>query len=219
MDASFALSNYWSSEQSRQQVQHYVSELEQAIKGTFHAVSHMVELRDPYTAGHEQRVGIIAKAIAKEMGLPDSQCDALELIGLVHDIGKISIPAEILSKPTRLSPMEQELVKGHAQAGYDILKNVHLDSPVAETILQHHERLDGSGYPRGLKGEEILLEARIIAVADVLEAMSSHRPYRPALGINAAIEELLRGRDKQYDAHVVDALMRLINEKNFHLPS
>ncbi|MCL9683948.1 MASE3 domain-containing protein [Legionella maioricensis] len=205
-------------EHAREQINDYVIKLEQAIKGTFNAVSHMVELRDPYTAGHERRVGLIAKAIAKEIGWPQARCDALELMGLVHDIGKISVPAEILSKPTQLSTTEKEMMRGHAQAGYEILKDIKFDSPVAETILQHHERMDGSGYPRGLKGDQIIPEARVIAVADVLESMSSHRPYRPALGLEAAIDELLRGRDKIYDAEVVDAMIRLIREKGYQIP-
>lgn len=205
-------------EQARQQINNYVMKLENAIKGTFKAVSNMVELRDPYTSGHEERVGIIAKAIAKELGWADARCDSIELIGLVHDIGKISIPAEILSKPGRLTATEMQLVRGHAEAGYQILKDIELNAPVAEAIFQHHERMDGSGYPRGLKGEQILPEARVIAVADVLEAMSSHRPYRPALGLEAALDELTRGRDKLYDGEVVDAALRLIREKNYQLP-
>lgn len=202
---------------AREQIDLYVTQLEAAIKGTFLAVSTMVELRDPYTAGHERRVGLIAKAIAQELGWPAKRCASLELMGLVHDIGKISIPAEILSKPTRLTDLEMELMKRHPQAGYDILKDVPLKEPVAEVILQHHERLDGSGYPRGLKGAEILPEARVIAVADVLEAMSSHRPYRPSLGIDAAVEELKRGRGIQYDAEIVDAALRLIDAKKLSL--
>ncbi|KTD45532.1 metal dependent phosphohydrolase [Legionella rubrilucens] len=138
-------------------------------------------------------------------------------MGLVHDIGKISIPAEILVKPVRLTSIEMELIKGHAQTGYDILKDVHFDAPVAEVILQHHERLDGSGYPRGLKGNDILPETRVISVADVLEAMSSHRPYRPALGIEAAVAEIQRGRGLQYDADVVDAALKLIHDNRLPL--
>ena len=204
-------------EHAREQIDRSVEQLEQAIKGTFIAVSNMIEFRDPYTAGHERRVGLIAKEIGKELGWPSERCESLELIGLVHDIGKISIPAEILSKPTKLTPLEMELVKGHAQAGYDILKDVTFNAPVAEVIWQHHERLDGSGYPRGLKGNDILPETRIVSVADVLEAMSSHRPYRPALGVDAAIAEIRRGRGAQYDAEVVDAALKLINENKLPL--
>ncbi len=204
-------------ERVREQIDTYVEQLELAIKGTFIAVSNMVEFRDPYTAGHERRVGLIAKEIGKELGWPLERCESLELMGLVHDIGKISIPAEILSKPTKLTYLEMELIKGHAKAGYDILKDVALKAPVAEVIWQHHERLDGSGYPRGLKGNEILPETRIISVADVLEAMSSHRPYRPALGIDAAVAEIKRGRGTQYDPEVVDAALKLIKENKLPL--
>lgn len=202
---------------AREQIDHYVAQLESAIKGTFLAVSNMVELRDPYTAGHERRVGLIAKAIGEELGWSPERCSSLELMGLVHDIGKISIPAEILSKPTRLTAIEMELIKIHPQAGYDILKDVPLKEPIAEVILQHHERLDGSGYPRGLKGTEILPETLVVSVADVLEAMTSHRPYRPALGIEAAVAEIKRGRGVLYDEQVVDAALKLIAENKLSL--
>ncbi len=200
-------------------IANYVRQLESAMEGTLLAVSNMVEQRDPYTAGHERRVGQIARDIAREMGFPDDKCKELQRIGLVHDIGKISVPAEILSRPRRLTPVEYELVQGHVERGYEILKDVQLPSPIAEIIRQHHERMDGSGYPRGLKGHEILPEARILAVADVMESMASHRPYRPALGIDAAIDELTAHRGKLYDADVVDALLRLVHEKGYRLPS
>ena len=204
-------------EHAKGQINNYISQLERAIKGTFTAVSNMVEMRDPYTAGHERRVGLIAKAIGEELGWSVDRCVSLELIGLVHDVGKISIPAEILSKPSKLTDLEMELIKGHAEAGYNILKDIHFNIPVAEVILQHHERLDGSGYPRGLKGNEILPETLVISVADVLEAMSSYRPYRPALGVDVAVAEIKRGRGIQYDAQVVDAACKLINEKKIIL--
>lgn len=204
-------------QKAREKIEDHVARLEKAIKGTFRAVSNMVEFRDPYTAGHEYRVGLIAKAIGQELDWSPARCASLELMGLVHDIGKISIPAEILVKPVRLTSIEMELIKGHAQTGYDILKDVHFDAPVAEVILQHHERLDGSGYPRGLKGNDILPETRVISVADVLEAMSSHRPYRPALGIEAAVAEIQRGRGLQYDADVVDAALKLIHDNRLPL--
>ncbi|WP_454782637.1 MASE3 domain-containing protein [Legionella sp. WA2022007384] len=202
---------------AKEQIDQYINQLETAIKGTFMAVSNMVELRDPYTAGHERRVGLIAKAIGEELGWSPERCASLELMGLVHDIGKISIPAEILSKPTRLTEIEMELMKIHPQAGYDILKDVPLKEPVAEVILQHHERLDGSGYPRGLKGEEILPETLVVSVADVLEAMTSHRPYRPALGIEAAVAEIKRGRGVLYDTKVVNVALKLIEENKLPL--
>lgn len=200
------------------QISNYIHQLEASRKSTLQALSNMVELRDPYTAGHERRVGLIAGAIACEMGWDESRCEDLELVGLVHDIGKIAVPSEILTKPSRLSTLEMELVKCHAQAGYDIIKDVYFVSPVAEIIRQHHERMDGSGYPRGLKGEEILPEARVVAVADVIESMASHRPYRPALGIELALAEIVRGRGSFYDPEVVDAVVRLIEEKHYTLP-
>lgn len=200
------------------QIANYVKQLEASMKATFQAVSNMVELRDPYTAGHERRVGLLAGAIAREMGWPEHRCENLELTGLVHDIGKIAVPSEILTKPTRLSPLEMELIKVHAQAGYEILKDVPFAAPVAETIRQHHERMDGSGYPRGLKAADILPEARVLAVADVIESMSAHRPYRPALGIDAALEEIEKGRDRLYDPEVADAAIRLIRDKHYLIP-
>lgn len=204
--------------QANHEIDHYVVLLKAAIKDIFLAVSKMVEYRDPYTSGHEHRVGLIAKAIGRELGWSEERCAMLELMRLVHDIGKISIPAEILSKPTKLSSIEMELIKGHAQIGYEIIKDIKFNPQVAEVIHQHHERLDGSGYPRGLKDQEILPETRIISVADVLEAMSSHRPYRPALGIERAIEEIIRGRGIQYDAEVVDAALKVLKENGNKLP-
>lgn len=203
---------------AEEQIANYVKRLEESMRATLHAVSNMVEMRDPYTAGHERRVGLIAGAIARELGWAEERCRTLEMIGLVHDIGKISVPAEILSKPTRLSALEMEMVRGHAEAGYDILKDVNFSAPVADIIHQHHERLDGSGYPRQLKGEDILIEARVLAVADVLESMAAHRPYRPALGLDAALAEIERGRGIQFDPEVVDAIVRLLREKGYTLP-
>jgi len=153
-----------------------------------------VEFRDPYTAGHQKRVSDLGRAIATEMKLPDDHVEGIRIAGVIHDLGKISVPAEILSKPSKLNEMEFNLVKDHPLNGYGILKDVDFDWPIAEIVYQHHERLDGSGYPRGLKGEEILLEARILAVADVVEAMASHRPYRAALGLDAALEEITANR-------------------------
>ena len=197
----------------------YVKQLEGMLESTLQAVSSMVEMRDPYTAGHERRVGIIAADIAREMGWPEGKCNELALIGLVHDIGKIAIPTEILSKPGRLTQLEYEMVKTHAQRGFEILKNVQSPMPVAEIIREHHERIDGSGYPQGLTGEKILIEARILAVADVLESMASHRPYRPALGIEAAIAEIEGHSGTWYDENIVDAMLRLIRDKGYNLPA
>ena len=200
------------------QIADYLQQLEESMKDTLQAVSNMVEQRDPYTAGHERRVGIIAADLAREMGWSEKKCSELQMIGLVHDIGKIAIPVEILSKPGRLTAIEYGLVKGHVERGYEILQNVKFPMPIAEIIRQHHERMDGSGYPHGLKGDQILPEARILAVADVMESMASHRPYRPALGLNAALGEIAQNRGRLYDTAVVDALLRLINEKRYQLP-
>ena len=203
---------------AEERIKDYVARLERSMKGTLQAVARMVDLRDPYTAGHERRVGLIAAAIGREMGWDDEHCGHLEMVGLVHDIGKIAVPAEILSKPTKLNANEFAMIRSHAESGYEILQNVQFDLPVADIIRQHHERLDGSGYPQGLKGDAILPEARVLAVADVLESMSTHRPYRPALGVDAALEELQKNSGILYDGKVVDAVVRLIREKGFVLP-
>lgn len=174
-----------------------------------------VEARDPYTSGHQRRVANLARAIAADMRLPRDKADGLRMAGVVHDLGKISIPAEILTMPRQLSDIEFHLVKSHAQLGHDLIKDIDFPWPIAEMILQHHERLDGSGYPRGLKGDEIMIEAKILAVSDVVEAISSHRPYRAALGLDKALEEILNGRGKEYDPEVVDTCIKLFREKNF----
>ncbi len=178
-----------------------------------------VEARDPYTAGHQRRVGDLARAIATEMGLPAEDVEGVRIAGVIHDLGKISVPAEILSKPRKLSDMEFALVKEHPQKGYEILREVDFHWPVADMVRQHHERLDGSGYPQGLGGNEIVPGAKILAVADVVEAMASHRPYRPNLGLDAALEEIASGRGVLYDPEVVDACLRLFNEKRYQLPA
>jgi HD-GYP domain-containing protein (c-di-GMP phosphodiesterase class II) len=177
----------------------------------------VVETRDPYTAGHQRRVSDLARAIATEMNLSRGRIDGIRVMGSIHDIGKISVPAEILSKPTKLTDIEFGLIKAHSSAGYDILKEIEFPWPVAEIVLQHHEKLNGFGYPRGLKGNEILPEAKIICVADVVEAMASHRPYRPALGIEKALEEIFQNRGILYDPDVVDACLRLFREKGYVL--
>ncbi len=193
----------------------YVRRLEDAVLGTAAAVSQMVELRDPYTAGHERRVGELSAAIAAEMGMDEKAQRGLRVAGAVHDVGKIMVPAEILAKPARLTAVEFELVKQHAQQGYEVLKGVAFPWPVAEVARQHHERLDGSGYPRGLKGDEIIPEARILAVADVVESMSSHRPYRAGLGMEKALAEVEANSGRLYDAAVVAACLRLFREKGY----
>jgi len=176
-----------------------------------------VEARDPYMAGHQLRVADLARAIATEMGLPQDTIDGIRMAGSIHDIGKLSIPAEILSKPGKLSDVEFSLIKEHSRKGYEMLKDVESPWPLAEIVYQHHERMDGSGYPRNLKGDEILMEARIMAVADVVEAMASHRPYRPGLGIGAALEEIEKNRGTFYDEAVANACLRLFREKDFQL--
>ncbi len=207
------------SKAAEEKIKGYVKQLETAMQSTLQAVANVVEAHDPYTAGHERRVGIISADIAREMGWSEEKCHTLQLIGLVHDIGKMSIPAEILSKPGLLSRIEFELVKTHAENGYQILKDVDFPLPIAQIIREHHERMDGSGYPQGMKGEETLLESRILAVADVLESMASHRPYRPALGIEAALKEIESHRMQHFDPEVVDAMLRLFREKGYQLPA
>jgi putative two-component system response regulator len=174
-----------------------------------------LEMRDPYTAGHQKKVTELACAISSEMGLSEDQIDGIRIAGLLHDIGKISVPTSILNKSGHLNEHEFNLIKMHPQTGFDIVKDIEFDQPVAQIILQHHERLDGSGYPQGLSGEEILLESRILAVADVVEAMSSHRPYRPALGIEKALEVIEKGKSVHYDARVVDVCVKLFAENKF----
>ena len=186
--------------------------IQMILDGTVLAMSRIVESRDPYTAGHQQQVTQIASIIAEKISLPPERVEAIRISAALHDIGKISVPSEILTKPSRLTDLERELVKTHSQNAYDILKAIDFPYPIADIILQDHERMDGSGYPQGLKGEEILLEARIVAVADVLEAMSAHRPYRPALGIEAAMEEITRHRGLLYDENVVDACLEIYRE-------
>jgi len=191
------------------------AQLERAMLGTLEALSMMSELRDPYTVGHERQVGDLAAAIGRELGLPEERVKGLRVIGYLHDIGKITVPAEILSKPGHLSHLEFELIKTHPQAGYDILKSVEFPWPVVEAIVQHHEHLDGSGYPNGLRGDAISLEARIISVADTVEAMAHHRPYRPVVGLENALNELRTGAGIRFDPAVVEACLRLFQEGRF----
>jgi PAS domain S-box-containing protein/putative nucleotidyltransferase with HDIG domain len=180
-------------------------------------LSTVIESRDPYTAGHQKRVASLSRAIAQEMDLSTDKCAAVRMAGTLHDIGKISIPSEILSNPAKMTDKAYEIIKDHSQTGYDILRQIEFPWPIAEIVLQHHERMDGSGYPKGLSGNDIMLEARIIAVADVVEVMASHRPYRPALGIDAALAEIEKNRALLYDSHAVDACLRLFREKGFRL--
>ena len=200
-----------------EKIQCYIEQLKTAFMSTVKVAMSLSEMRDPYTSGHERRVGELAAAIGAELGFDALRIEGLRVAGYLHDIGKITIPAEMLSKPAKLSPIEFQLIQAHPRAGYEALKSIAFPWPVAEVALQHHERLDGSGYPQGLKGEAILLEARILAVADVIEAMASHRPYRPALGIEVALQEIERGRGIQYDPAVADACLKLSRESRYLL--
>ncbi len=193
------------------------TELQKAIDGIIHAISLVVESRDPYTAGHQRRVAELAKAIAEEMRLSEWQVMGVYITGLLHDVGKVAVPTEILSKPGKINQNEFNMIKNHSKIGYDILQRIEFPWPVTQAILQHHERMNGTGYPAGLSGDEIIIEARIIGVADVVEAMSSHRPYRPALGLDSALDEIGRGSGIVYDADVVDACLSLLkkNEPEF----
>jgi putative nucleotidyltransferase with HDIG domain len=186
------------------------SELEKAMDGVIHAVSLVVESRDPYTAGHQRRVAELAKSIAIEMKLTDWQVMGIHIAGLLHDVGKVAVPTEILSKPGKISAYEYSIIKNHSQIGYEILQKIDFPWPVTQAILQHHERLDGSGYPVGLSDEDIIIEARILGVADVVEAMSSHRPYRPALGLQSALAEISKNKGVLYDTQVVDACLSIL---------
>ncbi|KGE04615.1 HD-GYP domain-containing protein [Pseudohaliea rubra] len=193
----------------------HLKEMKAALLSAVELAMEIGELRDPYTVGHEKNVALIAVAIGKELGLSEHMLDSLKFSGLLHDIGKIAVPIEILSKPGKISPSEFELVKTHPVEGYNILSRMNWPWPLATVAYQHHERLDGSGYPLGLKGGEIIPEAKIIGVADVVEAMTSHRPYRPAIGIENVMAELELGRGVTYDSDAVDACLTLFREKNF----
>ena len=199
-------------------LQRTLESLRQAFGATIKVMVSAVEVRDPYTAGHQLRSADLARSIATEMGLSQEKIDGIRLAAFIHDIGKLSIPAEILSKPTKLTNVEFSLIKEHARIGYEMLKNVESPWPIAQIVYQHHERMDGSGYPRNLKGDEIILEARIMAVADVVEAMASHGPYRPGLGIEAALEEIKKNKGIFYDDAVADACLKLFREKGYQLP-
>jgi PAS domain S-box-containing protein/putative nucleotidyltransferase with HDIG domain len=211
------LTNITQRKKADEELQKTLERLKQAFGSIVGVMVSAVEMRDPYTAGHQLRVSNLACAIANEMGLPNDKIEGLRMAGFIHDIGKLSIPAEILSKPTKLTDIEFSLIKEHSKSGYEMLKNVESPWPLAQIVYQHHERMNGSGYPRKLKGDEILMEARIIAVADVVEAMASHRPYRPTLGIEATLEEIENNKGILYDNDVADACLRLFREKGYQL--
>ncbi len=205
-------------QEAERKIMRAAEELQTALQGALGAVGTALEVRDPYTAGHERRVALIARAIAEELELEQARIEGIFLGAEIHDIGKISIPSEILCKPSRLSDIEYGIIKEHPAIGYEIFRKVRFPWPIAEIAHQHHERMDGSGYPQGLKGEEICLEARIVAVADVVEAMSSNRPYRPGLGVEPALQEIERGCGSHYDADVVRACLRLFRERQYRVP-
>ncbi len=202
-------------ESTEEELKLSLEKLQKTIGEIINVVALTIEMRDPYTAGHQRRVANLARAIAQEMKLSENQIDGIYMAGIIHDMGKIAIPAEILSKPSKLGENESGIVKTHPQAAYQILKEIEFPWPIAQIVLQHHERMNGSGYPQGLSGEAILLGARVLAVADVVEAMSYHRPYRPAFGINKALEELSQNKGIFYDFDVVGACLNLFIKKEF----
>ena len=201
--------------QMEQELKQSYQKLKKSMDAAIDTMSRIIEAKDPYTAGHQQRVSQLTTAIAKELNLSPDKIEGIRISSLIHDIGKIGLPAAILSKPSKLTDIEFSLIKSHSQLGYDILKSIDFSYPIANIVLQHHEKINGSGYPGGLKGDEILLEAKIICVADVVEAMSSHRPYRPALGIDVALKEITKNRGILYDPKVVDACVKLFRKKGF----
>jgi HD-GYP domain-containing protein (c-di-GMP phosphodiesterase class II) len=202
---------------AQEDLQKALETLKKAAGVTIQVMVSAVEARDPYTAGHQLRSAELACAIAEEMELSQDKIDGIRMAGAIHDIGKLSIPSELLTKPTKLSNLEFSLIKEHPSSGYEMLKDVESPWPLAQVVYQHHERMDGTGYPRKLKGDEILLEARILAVSDVVEAMASHRPYRPSIGLEAALQEIEKNRGILYDCAVVDACLRLFRQKGYQL--
>jgi PAS domain S-box-containing protein/putative nucleotidyltransferase with HDIG domain len=207
--------NITSRKKAQKELKKTLNKLNQTIRGTFLALSLALEQRDAYTAGHQEQVSILACAIARKMGLDDDRIQGLYFAGMVHDIGKIAVPAEILAKPTKLTPIELGLIRQHAQTGYDILKDIDFPWPIADIVYQHHERINGSGYPQGLTEDKILLESKILAVADVVEAMTSHRPYRPGLGIEVALQEIEMNKGVLYDKTASEICLHLFRENKF----
>ncbi|MCK5766916.1 MAG: HD domain-containing protein, partial [Candidatus Atribacteria bacterium] len=201
--------------QSEQKLQQSYQELKKTMDKTISTISKIIEAKDPYTAGHQRRVSQLAVAMAKKLKYSQDKIEGVKIASLIHDIGKIGLPFEILSKPGKLEDEEFKLIERHSQIGYSILKTINFSYPVAQIVLQHHERLNGSGYPNHLRGDEILPEAKILGVADVVEAMSSHRPYRPSLGINLALKEINQNKGILYGPEEVDACLRLFKEKGF----
>jgi PAS domain S-box-containing protein/putative nucleotidyltransferase with HDIG domain len=198
-------------------IQRHIEQIERALTGTVESIAAMGEVRDPYTAQHARRVSALSERIAVDLGMSADAARGLHIIGVLHDVGKIAVPAEILTRPGRLNAVEFALIKEHARRGHEILRKIEFPWSVAEAVLQHHERLDGSGYPSGLTGNAICIEARIIAVADVVEAMASHRPYRPSLGIDRALAEIELHRGRLYDNDAANSCVRLFREKGYRL--
>ncbi|MBU4227046.1 HD domain-containing protein [bacterium] len=192
-----------------------VEKLQKIIEGIAYIIAEIVEIRDPYLRGHHQRVSKLATAIVQEMKLPQDKIEGVRFASLVHDVGKVNLPTEIVSKPSKLVEVEFNLVKNHPRTGYNILEKVDFPWPIAEIVFQHQEKIDGSGYPRGLKGDEILIEAKILGVANVVEAMSSYKSYRPALSINESLAEISKYKNILFDSEVVDACIKLFKEKRF----
>lgn len=197
---------------TKDELENTLIRLRKSLAGTIDVISNITDMRDPYTSSHQKSVSVLARRIAQNMGLSPDEVEEIRLAALIHDIGKMIIPAEILSKPTKLKPAEFELIKEHAQSGFNALEKTELSEVIKQTVLQHHERLDGSGYPQGLKDGEILLEARILSVADVVDAMISHRPYRPSLGVDAALVEIMKNKSILYDPVVVDTCFKILIE-------
>jgi HD-GYP domain-containing protein (c-di-GMP phosphodiesterase class II) len=200
---------------AEEEVQRTYSKLESTVESVIQAIALTVEMRDHYTAGHQQRVKQLACAIAREMQLPNDQIQVIGVAGLLHDLGKIFVPVEILTKPGNLTEIEFAIIKTHPQSAYDVLAGIEFPWPIAEVVFQHHERMNGSGYPVGLQGVEITSEARILAVADVVEAMTFHRAYRPALGLEAALREIVRKKESLYDSRVVEACLEVFLDRGF----
>ncbi len=204
-------------QESRAESLRHLNRLQKLLRDTIEALSGTIELRDPYTAGHQKRVSHLATSIAREIGMTQNEIDGIYLAAIVHDLGKVAIPTEILTKPSRLDETEFSLIKTHPQTGFDILKKIEFPWPVARAVLEHHERLNGVGYPAGLKGDRICQEAKILAVADVVEAIASHRPYRPALGLDAAIKEIEKNAGILYDKRSVEICLDLLRSRKFRL--
>jgi len=202
-------------DQLEKELQQSYGKLEKLIEGIAYSITEIVEIRDPYLRGHHQRVSQLATAIAQEMKLPQDKIEGVKIASLVHDVGKVNLPTEIVSKPSALVEVEFNLLKNHPRTGYEILKKVDFPWPIAEIVFQHQEKIDGSGYPRGLKGAEILIEAKILGVANVVEAMSSYKSYRPALSMDESLTEISKYKNILFDPEVVDACLKLFKEKGF----